>query len=206
MRLFSALSLCLFPLIGSAHAEGVPQNCLNEFASVIAPDAPLLADFEMQKRLPGFTHPLRAKGRVFSDPARGLIWETVFPLQEVRVFGKTRYASTNEAGELTVREHKAAGQIGELFTQSRENLLKTLNRSFFVSCKMSGNQYSVTLAPKNGTLANLLTEVALAAQNGKITRTAITQSDGTITRIEFSNAKMPATDDDRTNRLLDSVR
>ena len=64
----------------------------------------------------------------------------------------------------------------------------------------------MTLAPKNGTLANLLTEVALAAQNGKITRTAITQSDGTITRIEFSNAKMPATDDDRTNRLLDSVR
>ena len=114
-----------------------------------------------------------------SDPVDGLIWETTFPLQHVRVFGKKHYAVTDEKGELRVHEHQAADFMSDLTSRSSEELIMLLNRSFFVSCSKKGNAYSLILSPKNGTLANYLTEFALAAQDGKVTHATITQTDGT---------------------------
>lgn len=91
-----------------------------------------------------------------------------------------------------MHEHQAADFMSDLTSRSSEELIMLLNRSFFVSCSKKDNAYSLILSPKNGTLANYLTEFALAAQDGKVTHATITQTDGTITRLQFDNVKLPA--------------
>lgn len=80
------LLIASIPAFGQSSSES--EACLRNIAEVLQPQARLTADFRMQKFVPGVTRPLPGKGRVVSDPVDGLIWETTFPLQHVRVFGK----------------------------------------------------------------------------------------------------------------------
>lgn len=200
------LPLCFALFASVALAQTSSESCLRDFASVIQPDATLTANFQLQKQLPGIKRVLPAQGRVVVNPGTGLIWQTSFPLEQIRVFGKTRFAMTDEKGELKVREHKAAEQISELLTRGRDELISTLKQSFFVTCKHTGKHFSVLISPKTGTLADLLTEVSLEAQNNTITRTSIVQTDGTITRIRFDTVQLPALLSERDAALFKTVR
>ncbi len=198
------LLIASIPAFGQSSSES--EACLRNVAEVLQPQARLTADFRMQKFVPGVTRPLPGKGRVVSDPVDGLIWETTFPLQHVRVFGKKHYAVTDEKGELRVHEHQAADFMSDLTSRSSEELIMLLNRSFFVSCSKKDNAYSLILSPKNGTLANYLTEFTLAAQDGKVTHATITQTDGTTTRLQFDNVKLPAEAAARDDAFFARVR
>ena len=207
MRLRFVLPCFLMAAVSAfGQVPSASDACLRSFADALQPQARLTADFRMQKHVPGVSRPLPGKGRVVSDPSEGLIWETTFPLQHVRVFGKKRYAATDEKGELRVQDHQAANFMSELASQSPRELVTRLNRSFFVSCSQKDKSYSLILSPKNGTLANYLTEFALAAQDGKITHATITQADGTITRLQFDNVKLPAEVSAHDNDLFARVR
>lgn len=90
-----------------------------------------------------------------SDPSEGLIWETTFPLQHVRVFGKKRYAATDEKGELRVQDHQAANFMSELASQSPRELVTRLNRSFFVSCSQRISRIPSFFRPKTERLPTI---------------------------------------------------
>lgn len=194
------------PLLFSlSAAQGADEACLRAFAQTLAPASPLTADFSMSKRVPGVNRPLPAGGRLVTDPGRGLIWETSFPLEEVRVFGKARYGVTDEKGVLQIRD-LPTDQIAALLTQTPEELLASLKSRFFVICTQKRDSASLILSPKPGTLAEHITEIALHAHSELLTRVSITQPGNAVTHITFTNATRPASISDKDAALFEKVR
>lgn len=90
-----------------------------------------------------------------SDPVDGLIWETTFPLQHVRVFGKKYYAVTDEKGELRVHEHQAADFMSDLTSRSSEELIMLLNRSFSFPVRKKTTRIRSSCRPKTERLPTI---------------------------------------------------
>ena len=190
----------------NAHAQASLDACLRHFSSILLPGDSFSADFHLQKQLPGLAHPLSAKGRVVAVPNQGLIWQTTFPLEEIRIFGKHRFVTTDEKGELKLQDFQASAPFAQLLTGSQDDLIKTLQQTFFISCFSKESRQSVILSPKSGTLSNYLIEIALESSDKRLTRATITQTNNAVTRIEFRNTTSPAivTKDDA--ELLNRVR
>ena len=200
--IFSALSFFTV----NTYAQSTQDLCLRDFSAILLPDHSFSAHFSMQKFLPGLKQPLIGKGRVVAVPDQGLIWETISPLREIRVFGKNHVLTTDEHGKQTVRDIRDAGAISELLSLSRTDLIKSLQQSFFVSCRYQKNSYSVIISPKPGTLSEYLSEIAFEANTTALIRTTITQKNNSITRIEFDNATTPASVSENDSVLLQQVR
>lgn len=198
--------LCGSVLLVTVHAQTPLEACLRDFATVLQPEHSFSTDFRMKKHLPGLNTPLPAQGRAVFAPEQGLIWETTFPLQDVRVFGKERFAASSDTGEMIVREIQSTGRIAELMMQPREALLKALEQTFFVTCSKKQGTYSVILSPKPGTLAKFLTEVALQSSENRLQQVTITQADGTVARITFENTTVPADLSETDKGLFSLVR
>lgn len=204
LRRIVLFALVLFSL--NAHVQASSDACLRHFSSILLSGDSFSADFQMQKQLPGLARPLSAQGRVVAVPDQGLIWQTTFPLNEVRVFGKHRFVTTDEKGELKLQDIQTSGPFAQLLTGSREDLIKTLQQNFFVSCFSKENRQSVILSPRSGTLTNYLVELALESSDQKLTRATITQTNNVVTRIEFRNTIRPATVTKDDAELLNRVR
>lgn len=183
-RLLSAAFLAVFSL--AVRAESPDEACLKEAASLLSPSQTVSAAFRMEKILPRMARPLPARGRVLVAPGEGLIWETTFPFKEMRVFGQKRWAATDANGALQVHDIRT-DRFEALLGQSRGELLASLKRTFFVTCRAEGDTLSVILSPRPGTLADYLTEIAFQASAGKLTRSILTQTDGTVTHLEFTD-------------------
>lgn len=202
-RLLCLLLITCFVLPVQA---GDTEACLRGFARALLPGEAQEASFQMHKQLPRMKKPLQAAGRVLTDPERGLVWETTSPLKDVRIFGKNRYAFTDENARLVVREHQAASYISEMLTQTPDALIETLRQNFFVNCTQKDGRYDVIVSPKNGPLANMLTEAALYTNRGRLERVSFTQTNGVTTRIAFSGIKALSEISAHNRELFDHVR
>lgn len=112
MRLRFVLPCFLMAAVSAfGQVPSASDACLRSFAGALQPQARLTADFRMQKHVPGVSRPLPGKGRVVSDPSEGLIWETTFPLQHVRVFGKNAMQPLMKGG--TARTGPSGRQLHE---------------------------------------------------------------------------------------------
>ncbi len=187
-------------------AAGDIKSCLHEFARAMTLEAPLEAHFSMTKRLTGLDAELPARGSVFIAPGEGLIWQTDFPLQQTRVFGHTKSASTDDKGVFSVKENRFAGNVAQLATMTEKEIINNLSTGFFLDCTKTAFGVRLIASPRTGNLTNLITEIAAQTQGERLQRVLITQTEGTVTRIHFEDIRTPAQISEERKKLLELVR
>ncbi len=169
-------------------------------ATVEQPDA-LTANFTVEKRTPAVAVPLKSEGRLVLSKDRGLLWLTSSPFEDALGFSKTKSGRLDDNGRWMVEESQAAGRALEMTQKFIAAGPQALSDHFFLSPSGTASHWQLIASPKGGTPAQFLTEILFVGDQ-HLKRVQIVQTDGTITRIEFSQINSsPVLSGDDARRL-----
>ncbi len=179
-------------------------------ATVEQPDA-LTANFTVEKRTPAvavplksegrLVVPLKSEGRLVLSKEKGLLWLTSSPFEDALGFSKTKSGRLDDNGLWVVEESQAAGRALEMTQKFIAAGPQTLSDHFFLSPSGTPSHWQLIASPKGGTPAQFLTEILFVGDQ-HLKRVQIVQTDGTITRIEFSQINSsPVLSGDDARRL-----
>lgn len=145
----------------------------------------LVAQFTVQKTVPGFKSPLTSTGRLFLWDKHGLFWETKTPFSEAILFTERGVVKQDESGPQAFTENPRIGQIMQSLLSASEQS-SDLTRQFFLTAKSDkkGN-WSLIASPKSDLISQLISEIALYG-NRFIERVTLTDVAGNISRIAFT--------------------
>ena len=186
MTIFSLfrVSSALLTAIAAFSATAADLTVEAILATVEEPEA-LTADFTVEKRTPAVAVPLKSEGHLVLSKEKGLLWLTTSPFEDALGFSKTKSGHLDDSGRWVVAASQAAGRALEMTQKFIAAGPEALKDHFFLSPSGTTTDWQLLASPKGGTPAQFLTEVLFAGSK-HLKRLQIVQTDGTITRIEFS--------------------
>ncbi len=194
----------LLAIIAAFSASAADLSVETLLATIEQPDA-LTADFTVEKRTPAVSVPLKSEGRLVLSKDKGMLWITTAPFEDALGFSKTKRGHLDDNGRWVVEASQAAGRALEMTQKFIAAGPEALKDHFFLSPSGTTADWQLLASPKGGTPAQFLTEVLLAG--GKhLKRLQIVQTDGTITRIEFSHVNPSAVIAGEDHQRLESLQ
>ena len=188
MKKFSAL--IRFPLAlltaASSFSTAAATLALEDILQTVQRPAVLTADFVAEKRSPAIAITLKSQGRLVLSQSKGLLWITTQPFDDALGFSQTKRGRLDDNGDWSVSENRSTGRAMEMTQKILTADPKSLSDHFFLSPSGTSSAWQLLASPKAGTAAQFLTEVLLAGSK-HLQHVQIVQTDGTITRIDFSN-------------------
>ncbi|WP_172197599.1 outer membrane lipoprotein carrier protein LolA [Niveibacterium sp. COAC-50] len=162
IRLLCALSLSLVATV--AHAA---DPLVDKVRGLLQQPPVVSGRFEQVRELSGFPKPVASRGRFIVARDRGVLWQTEAPFaSSVRL---TKGEILQKAGDtVTMRmsadKEPAVRAINGVMFALLSGDIAQLEQRFTVTGKVDGNRWSLSLAPREASMAQVLSKIDLAGQ------------------------------------------
>ena len=180
-----AVLLGLALAFGAAHAA--PDLAASVHRQLV--QAPVLrGDFEQSKQVQGFSKPLVSRGSFLVSRERGVLWRTVTPFASQLRLTKDEIVATQNgavAFRLDASKEPSVRVINGLMFSLLNGDLGGLGELFRIDGTADARGWQLTLTPKQGALARLMTQVQLSGDN-YVRAIRIDEANGDRTAIRFS--------------------
>ena len=193
-RLFALA--CLFASMFAHAAPGNDPSVDAITRSVARPDV-LRGQFTQEKRVSGFSNPLRSQGRFVVARQHGVIWTTLkpFPSEVVvtadRILSRQRDGSTRV--ELDARQQPAMRSVNAIMFALMSGDVQALSAQFTVTAQREAQGWTLHLVPKSAMLAKAFQGLTLHGDRF-VREVEIIEANQDRTRIVFSAlSEAPAT-------------
>ena len=183
---------------------GAPISADDILAALGRPDH-LTADYALEKKTPAVSARLASKGRLVINKDLGLLWITTEPFEDAIGFSKNKTGAMDDNGHWTVKESRAAKRALEITRQFLDADPDEVSNHFFLTPSGTPSHWELVVTPKGGSAAQFISEMLISGDE-HIKRLQIVQTDGTITRIEFTNVNPAPTISADDLRLLEAMK
>jgi hypothetical protein len=162
------------------------------------------ADYVQTRRVADVQRPLIARGRMLVWGRDGVIWEIEQPFRAVYVLREDQTVEVSADGRETVRraqDDAVSARVGRILNALVHGDAKSLEQWFGIDARMEGPRWSIVLTPRPGPIASFLKSMQIVGGDF-VEATAIEETNGDNTRIEFRNYREAAPLSDAERRLL----
>ncbi len=142
MKRRALLLACVLPI--ATHAQEARPE-------VLRPGEQLRGRFTQERRLQGFSRPLRSEGDFLLLPGRGLIWRSTAPFASTMVItpaGILQLLDGREAMRLPASRAPGLGQFYQVLAGAMSGDPSSLGQVFAIAWQADANRWQLTLTPR----------------------------------------------------------